>query len=323
MAEPKLQHNVPLTLIHQIAQRIDSGYKLRNRDLLAMCGEAGVDALSTDPHLCHEIAETALNLLVATKYGKSLLSSDQRPIACREILRPLQERLPTQSWRSSKQIAYQQFSTPAPIAYLAAYLLSLSASDTVLEPSCGTGCLGVWCKAAGANVIANEIDPRRRDLLRLLGFEPSSYNAEYIDDLLPYDLIPTVVLVNPPFSSNGGRTKSTSSRFGFRHVESALRRLCNGGRFGVILGESGSPRTSTGKQFWNSLDADIRLIQAIEIDGREYYRNGTTTNVTLIIGQKRGIRSTEDMETEGSTITTSVRSVEEAFPAATPSELDL
>lgn len=204
-----------------------------------------------------------------------------------------------------------------------AYLVDPNPNDVILEPSAGTGCLAVWGKAAGANVTTNEIDPRRRDLLRLLGFESGSHNAEYIDDLLPYDLIPTVVLVNPPFSSNGGRTKSTSSRFGFRHVESALRRLRIGGRFGVILGESGSPRTSTGKQFWNSLDADIRLIQAIEIDGREYYRNGTTTNVTLIIGQKRGIRSTEEMETESLSITTSVRSVEEAFAAATPSELDL
>ncbi len=322
MVEPKLQHKVSLTLIQEIAERIDSGCKLTNRDLLAVCGEAGIDVLSIDPHLCHEVAETALNLLVATKYGKPLLSSDQPAVASREILRPLQERMPTQSWKSSKQIAYQQFSTPAPIAYLAAYLLSVSEKDTVLEPSCGTGSLAVWAKAAGAKVITNEIDPRRRELPRLLGFEPSSHNAEYIDDLLPYDLIPNIVLVNPPFSSNGGRTKSTSSRFGFRHVESALRRLRSGGRFGVILGESGSPGTSTGKQFWNSLDADIRLIQAIEIGGREYYRNGTTTNVTLVIGQKRGIGSTKDMETESSTITTSVRSLEEAFAAATPSELE-
>lgn len=84
MAEPKLQDNVPLTLIQQIAERIDSGYKLTNRDLLAICGEAGIDALSTDPHLCHEIAETALNFLVATKYGKRFLQSDQPAVACRE-----------------------------------------------------------------------------------------------------------------------------------------------------------------------------------------------------------------------------------------------
>ncbi len=318
MAEPTLQYNVPLTLIQQIAERIDSGYKLTNRDLLAMCGKAGIDPLSTDPHLCHEVAETGLSLLVATKYGKPLLSSDQPVVACKEIIRPLQERLPTQSWKSSTQIAYQQFSTPAPIAYLAAYLLSLSAKDTVLEPSCGTGCLAVWCKAAGANVIANEIDPRRRELLRLLDFEPSSHNAEYIDDLLPYDRIPNVVLVNPPFSSNGGRTRSTSSKFGFRHVESALRRLDRDGRFGVILGESGSPRTYSGRRFWNSIDPYVRLRQVIEIDGREYYRNGTSTSVTLIIGEKCEITPVREKALQTSTTTISVRSVEEAFAVTHP-----
>lgn len=188
----------------------------------------------------------------------------------------------------------------------------------MLEPSCGTGSLAVWAKAAGANVITNEIDPRRRELLRLLGFEPSSHNAEYIDDLLPYNLTPDVAMVNPPFSSNGGRTRSTSSRFGFRHVESALRRLRSGGRFGAILGVSGSPGTSTGRQFWNSLDADIRLIQAIEIDGREYYRNGTSASVTLIIGEKREITHVREKPLQTSTTTISVQSVEEAFAVTHP-----
>ena len=318
MCQPEKHSTIPLSVIRQIAAIVDSGARLDNRDLLTICRDYGVDSLTTEPHLCHEIGETALNFLVATKYGKPLLSSDQPAVACREILRPLQERLPTQSWRSSKQIGYQQFSTPAPIAYLAAYLLSLNDNDKVLEPSCGTGCLAVWGKAAGANVITNEIDPRRRELLRLLGFEPTGHNAEYIDDLLPYDLIPTVVLVNPPFSSNGGRTKSTSSKFGFRHVESALRRLDRDGRFGVILGESGSPRTYSGRRFWNSIDPYVRLRQVIEIDGREYYRNGTTTDVTLIIGRKCGITPMEGIASETSTTTISVRTVEEAFAASSP-----
>lgn len=196
--------------------------------------------------------------------------------------------------------------------------MDLRPHDVILEPSAGTGCLAVWGKAAGATVITNEIDPRRRDLLRLLGFEPSSHNAEYIDDLLPYDLIPNIALINPPFSSSGGRTKSTSSRFGFRHVESALRRLGSGGRFGVILGEVGSPRTSTGRRFWGRLNLEFNIGQVIEIDGREYYRNGTTTKVTLILGQKREITPIGEIASETSTTTISVRSVEEAFAATRP-----
>lgn len=221
----------------------------------------------------------------------------------------MQARLPTQSWRSTVQLLNQQFSTPAPIGYLMAHLLKIRECDIVLEPSCGTGNLAAWAVAAGARVIANEIDPRRSNLARLIGVEPTNHNAEFIDDLLPADQIPGVVMMNPPFSSNGGRTKSNSAKFGFRHVESALRRLATGGRFGVILGANGSPTASAGKSFWSSLAPDIEVLGSIEIDGHEYYRNGTTVNVVLIVGVKCSETSHRPLQH------LSVRTVEEAFVA--------
>jgi hypothetical protein len=39
-------------------------------------------------------------------------------------------------------------------------------------------------------VIANEIDPRRRTLAHALGLKAFTVDAEFIDDLLPHDLIP-------------------------------------------------------------------------------------------------------------------------------------
>lgn len=286
MCQSDERSSISLDLIKQIAATIDSGRKLSNRELLTMCQNTGVDSLATDPHLCHEIAETALNYLVATKYGRQLLSSDDPGIGCTTIIRPLQQGLPTQSWRSEAQLTYQQFSTPAPIAYLAAYLLSLSEEDTVLEPSCGTGSLAVWAQAAGAVVVTNEIDPRRRELASLLGFDPIGHDAEFIDDFLPESIAPTVVLMNPPFSSSGGRVERNQNKFGFRHVESALRRLANGGRFAVILGEAGSPGSTSGRRFWDSMSPVIRVNRSISLPGREYYKNGTTVGVTLIIGRK-------------------------------------
>lgn len=131
------QPGIPFTLIERIAAIIDfEKREITNRDLLGLCSEAGIEGFPVDPHLCHEIAETALNYLVKTKYGEQLLSSKTPSDDCSERLRPLQRRLPTQTWRSDTQIAFQQFSTPAPIAYLAAYLLNLNGGDTVLEPSC-------------------------------------------------------------------------------------------------------------------------------------------------------------------------------------------
>lgn len=286
MWQPDEPPSIPLSLIEQIAAIIDSGRQLNNRELLTNCRGAGVDNFATDPHLCHEIAETAINYLIATKYGKPLLSSGDPRAACSEILRPLHQSLPTQSWRSKTQVTYQQFSTPAPIAYLAAYLMNLSGSDMVLEPSCGTGSLAVWARAAGATVVTNEIDPRRRQLARIIGLDPTGHDAELIDDLLPESIVPNAVLINPPFSSTGGRVERNRNKFGFRHVESALRRLAAGGRFAVILGEGGSPGSISGRRFWDSVSPAIRVTGSISIPGREYYRNGTTVGVRLILGRK-------------------------------------
>ena len=117
-----------------------------------------------------------------------------------------------------------------------------------------------------------------------LGFQPYSLDAEFIDDLLPEHLLPDIVLANPPFSSTGGRVKNNSLDFGFRHIESALRRLKKGGRFAVILGENGSPTSRRGSRFWEYLSREIQVKASIELPGREFYANGTSVKTTLILG---------------------------------------
>ncbi|QYO62569.1 SAM-dependent DNA methyltransferase [Leptolyngbya sp. 7M] len=312
--EPNLYLNA---FVEEIAAIIDvDKRKITNRELLKLCTASGIKSLSTDSHLCHEIAETAVNHLFCTQYGKPLLDSADPAAACSQILRPLQERLPTQTWRSSTQITYQQFSTPVTIAYLAAYLLDLKSNDIVLEPSCGTGSLAVWAYAAGATVITNEIDPRRRGLATFLGLDPTGHDAEFIDDLQPENVIPNVILANPPFSSSGGRTERNQRKLGFRHVESALRRLDAGGRFAVILGESGSLRSGSGKMFWESLSSDIRVTASIELPGSEYYKNGTNVGVTLILGYKLVKQDYDGPASVEHSFIISASSVEDAFEKA-------
>ncbi len=286
MSQPTVSVTSFRDLIEKVAGIVDSERKISNKELIETCKLCSGFDFNVDAHVYHEIAETALNLLILEKYGRDLLASTEPIEAVSTILRPLQKRLPTQTWRSETQIAYQQFSTPATIAYLAAYLLNIRQGEAVLEPSCGTGCLAVWAVAGGAKVIANEIDPRRRGAASALGFQPHSLDAEFIDDLLPEHLLPDVVLANPPFSSTGGRVKNNSRDFGFRHIESALRRLKKGGRFAVILGESGSPRSHSGNRFWEYLSPEIQVKASIELPGREFYANGTSVKTTLILGTK-------------------------------------
>ncbi|MCE7963557.1 MAG: hypothetical protein DYH05_13845 [Acidobacteria bacterium ACB1] len=295
---------------------MDGEQSISNKELIELCkGHEAFDS-AVDSHFFHEIAETAVNLLIRKKYGRHLLTSIDPVEAVSEILKPLQNRIPTQTWRSETQIAFQQFSTPATIAYLAAYLLNIQPDETVLEPSCGTGSLAVWASAAGATVITNEIDQRRRTLAKVLGLKPFALDGEFIDDLLPHCLIPDIVLANPPFSSTGGRVNRNSREFGFRHVKSALRRLKLGGRFAVILGENGSPTSRIGRLFWNSLRPVLQVRTSIELPGREFYCNGTSVKTTLIIGSKPVLTGGSESDEVGKVPQIVAHSVEDAFEQA-------
>lgn len=312
MCEPTVSKDLLTGLIERVAKIADGELPMSNRELIELCKEYGVFESTVDSHIFHEIAETALNSLIQKKYGRYLLAAADPVEAVSTMLRPLQKRLPTQTWRSETQITYQQFSTPAAIAYLVAYLLNIQPGEAVLEPSCGTGSLSVWAEAAGACVIANEIDPRRRRLANALGFEPYGFDGEFIDDLLPEHLITDVVLANPPFSSSGGRVQRNSIEYGFHHIDSALRRLKKGGRFAVILGENGSPRSRHGHRFWDYLSPEIQLKASIELPGREFYCNGTSVKTTLIIGTKPISRDASSAKVE-SLPHFEARSVEQAF----------
>lgn len=151
-------------------------------------------------------------------------------------------------------------------------------------------------------------------MLELLGFAPTPHNAEFVNDLLSPEIEADCVIMNPPFSANDGRTRSNSSKFGFRHVKSALERLKKGGKFGAILGSSGGLDTKTGNDFWKRLSDQISIKAIIKIAGREYYKNGTTVDINLIFGRKIATTVDRDWnETRSDIVNISAHSVEDAF----------
>ena len=84
----------------------------------------------------------AFDLLEAalTRHMAGMLNKPQMLHQISEIS-ALIEALPTHTVRSEDQIRYQQFSTPADLASLAAILAQPLATDIVLEPSAGHGAL--------------------------------------------------------------------------------------------------------------------------------------------------------------------------------------
>src|SRR3546814_8506569 len=96
----------------------------------------------------------------------------------------------------------QQFSTPLPLAFVAAHAASIHAGDRVLEPSAGTGMLAIHAELAGAALALNELADGRAELLeRLFPAAPvTRLDGASIDDRLDAEFVPDVVLMTPPFS---------------------------------------------------------------------------------------------------------------------------
>lgn len=205
-----------------------------------------------------------------------------------EITSDILSMIPTQTKRSEEQISLQQFSTPPNIAYLASWVANIDKSDTVLEPSAGIGGLASFAKADGAKVYVNELSESRLDMLKQLPFDGFfKENAEQIHNILPDSVSPSVVLMNPPFSSTGGRTKN-STKNAIPHIEQALLRLQDGGRLVAIVGKGMADDTPTFRNWYNELRNTYDIRANVGINGENYRKYGTTFDVQMLVIDKTG-----------------------------------
>jgi type I restriction-modification system DNA methylase subunit len=266
-----------------------------NKQLARICAENGVSLVDSngDPHLVHEILETAVNVhLSEAEWLKPRNTKNKYEILDR--LEDLTRKLPPQSWRGLEQKELQQFSTPPALAYLLAQMLRPEAGKHALEPSAGTGSLAFWLRRAGCLTEVNEISARRRTLLEMQDFEPHTVNAEFLNDLLPARIKPDYVLMNPPFSSGGGRTTKGDSKFGFRHVEAALLRLQPGGRLVALLGADACLKTDKGKKFWHRINQEYRVHHFLIVPREVFYKYGTTFQTVAVSLSKPKINNQPD-----------------------------
>ncbi|MCW2387113.1 putative RNA methylase [Sphingobium sp. B11D3B] len=195
--------------------------------------------------------------------------------------------LPTHTRRSETSQAFQQFSTPLGLAFVAATAAALRASDHVLEPSAGTGMLAIHAEHRGVAITLNELAELRAELLgRLfLGVPVSRHDAASIDDYLPTAVRPTVVLMNPPFSAVAHVDRAMKDA-ALRHIASALARLEPGGRLVAITGANCSPNAPAWRDSFVRLQETGRIVFTAAIDGKVYARHGTTIDTRLTVIDK-------------------------------------
>ena len=230
----------------------------------------------------------AATVLFLRKYGRALFRKAGSPAARLSALSKIANLLPTHTRRSAESQTFQQFSTPIPLGLVAAHAAAITPADRVLEPSAGTGLLAILAEIAGGALVLNELADTRANLLSLLfpAISVTRFDAAQIDDHLDPAVMPSVVLMNPPFSVMAN-VEGRMADAAYRHVASALARLAPGGRLVAITGASFAPDNPAWRDAFIRLQARGRVVFSAVIDGSVYAKHGTTIETRLTVIDKR------------------------------------
>ncbi|ODT65236.1 MAG: methylase [Pelagibacterium sp. SCN 63-23] len=229
----------------------------------------------------------AAQVLFLRQFGASMTARSGSARKLLAMLVQVAALLPTYTRRDEDTQAFQQLSTPIPLAFIAAHAAGMTAADLVLEPSAGTGLMAVFAELAGARLHLNELADKRAAMLE--GLFPQTmvtrHDAAHIDDYLDPAVQPSTVLMNPPFSVVA-RVKGFSAHADFRHLCAAFARLADGGRLVAITGANLDPSSHLWRKAFMRLQGQGRLLFSAPIDGAVYAKHGTTAHTRLTVIDK-------------------------------------
>jgi hypothetical protein len=194
------------------------------------------------------------------------------------------------SHRTSRSILLQQYSTPAPIGYLAGVFCNVDEGCSLFEPSAGNGLLTIAAKPEQCTV--NEIDALRRSNLEKQGFH-LVMAQDATKPFKGFEKSFDAVITNPPFGTM--EREVLWDTFPIKPLEHvmALRALdCmkDEGKAAIIIGghtrwdEKGRIQAGKNRIFFNYLYSRYNVADVINIDGSKLYsRQGTSFDVRLIL----------------------------------------
>lgn len=235
-----------------------------------------------------ELAETAI-----VKRARGIASSGSTNDAVKfERIKTLYENQPSLNQRDSERVIKQQYSTPAPYAFLADMYVKGNGKviESALEPSAGNGMLTIGLPMDKVHV--NDIDAQRLANLRRQGFK----NVTSQDGTQPFaDKDVDVVVTNPPFGSatpkeyDGYKISSLEGQMAINALES----MKDDGRAAIIIGgkteyaKNGSLNPKD-KAFLGYLYSHYNVEDVINVDGSLYAKQGTSypTRIILINGRR-------------------------------------
>ena len=288
-AAPVARASAIIAVAHQLLTLLERGQRIDNANLrIAM--ETAFEASDTsgawDWKTAYEACEGA-TVLFLRKYGRALFRKAGTPAARLSALSKVTGLLPTHTRRSEEAQALQQFSTPVPLGLAAIAAAAITPHDIVLEPSAGTGLLAILAEISGGSLLLNELAETRADLLGQLfpALAVTRCDAAQIDDHLPACAVPSVIVMNPPFSvmaNVSGRVADAAAR----HVASALARLADGGRLVTITGANFGPEQPAWRDTFARLQERSRVVFTAAIHGSVYAKHGTSIETRLTVIDK-------------------------------------
>ena len=235
--------------------------------------------------LAYDACEAA-TVLFLRKFGPALRRRAPAPNAMLQLLDRIAGLLPTHTRRSQESQDLQQFSTPIGLGLAAVTAAAITPQDLVLEPSAGTGLLAILAEMAGAGLVLNEMADTRAGILASLFTEPvTRHDAVQIHDRLDPGAVPSVVVMNPPFSALA-HVDCRVAEVALRHVASALARLAANGRLVAITGASLSPDNAAWRDAFIRLQDRARVVFTAAVDGAVFARHGTSIDTRLTVIDK-------------------------------------
>ncbi|MBQ8949153.1 MAG: strawberry notch C-terminal domain-containing protein [Prevotella sp.] len=258
------------------------GGRLSLANFKAMAKQEGVENIS-DTDLQELVEAEIVNLARDIAHTESL--NDEQKYAF--IVR-LYQKQPSLNARDNDRINLQQYSTPAPMAFLMGkFLTSGKEVKSGLEPSAGNGMLTIGLPKESMHV--NDIDEMRLSNLEKQGFGQVTSQ----DGLQSFgDKQYEVVVTNPPFGNVPAKTYDGLYEIsGLEHqmAINALESMKDDGRAAIIIGgntEYNQNGTIKGKDraFLNYLYAHYNVVDVINMNGHELYsRQGTGFPVRMIL----------------------------------------
>lgn len=234
----------------------------------------------------YEAVEVA-QLLFLRRYGQAVHPKTSDPFERLKLVERIARLAPTQTRRSEEMLALQQFSTPLGLAWVAGFAASFVPGELVLEPSAGTGLLAIQAELGASRLALNEVADVRAALLRQLFYTATvtTHDAAQIHDRLDPGMVPSCIVMNPPFSAAFG-VETRVADAAFRHLSSAVARLAPGGRLVAITGANCSPEHKAWRDGFVRLQEQARVVFTAPIAGSIFAPHGTSIETRLTVIDK-------------------------------------